>query len=184
MKTLTPRSLVWQASAAGVLAVLLSTAAYADAAPPPGRAALLGGALPGGAVISARSALLTPASGGPGTAVPIGADGAFRAEGLAAGHYKLRLISTVVAKQTQGATFGEKVQSGLAQAGGALASGAQLTSSAPPKGQSTPVRISMNVTVARQAARPVELDGEGSDVDVSADGVIAGIVIGVVAARQ
>ncbi len=184
MKTHTPRSLVRLAGTTGLLALMCCVTAAADTPPSAGRAALLGGALPGGAVISARSVVLTPIAGGSSTAVPLGTDGAFRAEGLAPGHYRLRLISTVVPRQTQGATFGEKVQAGLAQPRGALASGAALTGSAPPTASNMPARISMNVTVARQATRPVEIDGDGVEVEVAADGVIAGIAGGVVAGRQ
>jgi hypothetical protein len=184
MKTITSRLRVRQASAAGVITLLISFGALANTPPVANRAAMVGGALPGGSVVSARSVVLTPSSGGPSTAVPIAGDGAFRAEGLAPGHYKLRVISTVVAKQTQGATFGEKVQAGLAQTGSALASGAQMSGSAPPKSQGMPTRISTNLTVGRQPARAVELDGDGVDVEVAADGIIGGIAGGAVAGRQ
>jgi hypothetical protein len=184
MKAPTLRSPIRLAITTGLLALVCSIAAVADTPPVAGRTAPLGGALPGGAVISARSVVLTPTTGGLSTAFPLAADGTFRAEGLAPGHYKLRLISATVPKQTQGATFGEKVQSGLAQTGGALASGAALTGSVPPKSSNMPARISMNVTVARQATRPVEIDGDGVEVEIAADGAIAGIAGGVVAGRQ
>jgi hypothetical protein len=98
-----------------------------DAAPAPaGSAALLGGALPGGAVISARSVALAPVSGGATTGTPIAGDGTFRAVGLQPGAYRLAVTSVTVPKQTQGATFGEKVNAGLHAAGSALAQGASL----------------------------------------------------------
>ena len=62
-------------------------------------------------------------------------------------------------KQTQGATFGEKVNQGLHAAGSAVSQGASLVGGALPGGaiisarqisNSMPNRISMNVTVARQ----------------------------------
>ncbi len=63
-------------------------------------------------------------------------------------------------KQTQGATFGEKVNQGLHAAGSALSQGASLVGGALPggavisaklaSGNSMPNRISMNVTVAKQ----------------------------------
>jgi hypothetical protein len=193
MKTQSPRLPAWLAAAASLITLLAGTA---HAAPPVAAgAATLGGALPGGAVISARSVILTPSGGGLSTAVPIGSDGAFRADGLKPGHYTLRIASVTVSKQTQGATFGEKVQAGLHQAGSALASGAQLVGSAAPadsaaptaaaKGQPVrndmPSRLSMNVTVARQAPRSMDVDGDGIDVEVPADGAIAGIAGGAVA---
>lgn len=65
-----------------------------------------------------------------------------------------------VPKQTQGATFGEKVNQGLHAAGSALSQGASLLGGALPGGSvisaklvsnnSMPNRISMNVTVAKQ----------------------------------
>ena len=95
-------------------------------------AAVIGGALPGGAVISARSAAVAPVAGGPITAVPISSDGSFRAAGLPPGAYRLAITSVTVPRQTQGATFGEKVNAGLHAAGSALAQGASLTGGASP----------------------------------------------------
>jgi len=90
-------------------------------------ASLVGGALPGGAVISARYATVTPASGGPGVSTPIAGDGSFSFVGLAPGPYRLSLASSSVPKQTQGATFGEKVNAGLHAAGSAVSQGAKTT---------------------------------------------------------
>ena len=171
MNTLILRDIAGRACAASVLSLLLTGSALAD--PAAGRAAVVGGALPGGAIISARSIVLTPASGGPATVVPIAADGTFRAEGLKSGHYTLRVTSVSVAKQTQGTSFGEKVQSGLAQAGGALASGAQRAGTPSPN-NGMPNRISMTVTVARQAPRTMDVDGMGLDLDIGADGMVSG----------
>jgi hypothetical protein len=159
------------------LALNLVTPVIANAADTPRQATTissgatqLGGALPGGAVISARSALLTPASGGLTTAVPIAADGGFRASGLAAGSYSLKLSSVTVAKQTQGTSFGEKVNAGLHAAGGALAQGGVARASI---NDSMPNRISMNVTVARRVI-PLVVDGDGTDVTVGTDGLLEG----------
>jgi hypothetical protein len=165
MKARTPRSMAWQVSAASVLSLLVAGGASANP-PPEGRAAVVGGALPGGAIISARSIVLTPIAGGPATAAPIAADGSFRAGGLKAGHYTLRISSATAGKQTQTASFGEKVQSGLAQTGSALASGAQRGT--------MPQRISMNVTVGKRTSQPADVDGDGLDVEVGADGTLNG----------
>ena len=146
----------------------------------PAAAAPLGAALPGGAVVSARFVQVTPAAGGQATTVAIAADGSFRVTGLAPGNYKLAFTSTP--KQTQGTTFGEKVQSGLAQTGGALATGATLSqqeapASPTPEGNrqidSTPARISTNFTVGKQTGRAF-VDGPAVDVEVGSDGVLAG----------
>jgi len=74
---------------------------------------------------------------------------------------KKQEASNAEKKQTQGATFGEKVNQGLHAAGSALSQGASLLGGALPGGAvisaklnttngSMPNRISMNVTVARQ----------------------------------
>ena len=136
-------------------------------------AAQVGGALPGGAVISARSVLLTPSTGGLTTAVPVAADGSFRASGLAPGSYSLKLSSVTVPRQTQGATFGEKVNAGLHAAGGALAQGAARSNVNGINSNSMPNRISMNVTVARRVT-PLVVDGDGTDVTVGSDGLLEG----------
>jgi hypothetical protein len=107
-------------------------------------ASLVGGALPGGAVISSAVATLTPAAGGgaaaasyaatgraapaPAVTSPIAEDGTFSFKGLKPGAYEFRIsfhagprqtTDTSSSKQTQGATFGEKVNAGLATAGSA-----------------------------------------------------------------
>ncbi len=148
----------------------------------PAAAAPLGAALPGGAIVSAKFVQITPAAGGPATTATIAADGSFRATGLKPGSYKLAFTSAP--KQTQGATFGEKVQSGLAQAGNAVASGASrstLEAPASPTSEgarqidSTPARISTNFTVGKQTGRAV-VDGPAVDIEVGPDGVLAGQV--------
>ncbi|MFT3751654.1 MAG: hypothetical protein QM800_01870 [Paludibacter sp.] len=74
-------------------------------------------------------------------------------------YFNERKGAITVPKQTQGATFGEKVNQGLHAAGGALSQGASLLGGALPGGavisaiqvaQGMPNRISMNVTVAKQ----------------------------------
>jgi hypothetical protein len=168
-----------------VLVVLATTASFADdaartAAPPAvSAAAPIGGALPGGAIISARFAQLTPTTGGNPVVVPLASDGSFHFESLKPGTYRFAVMSTP--KQTQNSTFGEKVQSGLAQTGGALASGAAVTqqggAASPTPGarlpDSTPARISTNFTVGKQSGRLV-VDGPGVDVQVGADGSLSG----------
>ncbi len=119
------------AVAAAAMAVGVSLAAFlpvarAQAQGAGDRAELLGAALPGGAVLSARSVAVAPMPGGTVTAAPIATDGSFRLAGLAPGRYRLAVTTTAVAKQTQGATFGEKVNSGLHAAGSAVAQGATL----------------------------------------------------------
>ena len=131
-------------------------------------AAIVGGALPGGAIISAKSAAVAPVAGGPITAVPISSDGSFRAAGLPPGAYRLAITSVTVPRQTQGATFGEKVNAGLHAAGSALAQGAR-------KADSMPNRISMNVTVAKQT-RLVVVDDTTIAIEVGQDGLLSGTV--------
>lgn len=181
------RVLMSRPSVAGValLVALATTASYADDAarttPPPAAsaAATIGGALPGGAIISARFAQLTPTTGGDPVTVPLVSDGSFHFDNLKPGTYRLAAMSTP--KQTQNPTFGEKVQSGLAQTGGALASGAAATQQGGGAGStqgarvpdSTPARISTNFTVGKQSGRLV-VDGPGVDVHVGADGTLSG----------
>ncbi len=202
MKTPLPRSFVRLASAAGVLS--LAVAAHANPPSPDARAAQVGSALPDGAVISARSVILTPVAGGDSTAVPVGADGSFSAAGLAPGRYTLRVASVTVPRQTQGASFGEKVNQGLQATGGALASGASVAAPGT-AGAVTPVaesqgrlhlhnegivhrdlaaRMPAHVTVGGQPSRAVDVDGGGVAVEVPSNGAIAGVVVGVIAARQ
>jgi hypothetical protein len=168
-----------------MLVALAATAAFADdaartSAPPAASAAApIGGALPGGAIISARFAQLTPAAGGNPVTVPLASDGSFHFDKLKPGIY--RLAAKSAPKQTQNPTFGDKVQSGLAQTGGALASGASVTqqgdAASAAQGarlpDSTPARISTNFTVGKQTGRLV-VDGPGVDVQVGADGTLSG----------
>ena len=169
------------AASLGAALISLVVAAGANAAEPAvapraSGAALVGGALPGGAVISARSVAVAPAAGGTITAVPVAGDGTFRVTGLAPGAYRLALTSTAVAKQTQGATFGEKVNAGLHAAGSAVAQGASAKSGINGiNANSMPNRISMNVTVAK-VVQPVVVDETAVAVEVGADGVLAGRV--------
>lgn len=81
-----------------------------------GGASLLGGALPGGAVISAAVSSVSSLSGSGG-----GAAAAFYAATgrFTGGNMRNRISTNVtVPKQTQGATFGERVNAGLHAAGG------------------------------------------------------------------
>jgi hypothetical protein len=184
MNTRNPRSMARPATVGMlILAIAAGLPAQAgDAARQagPAAAAPLGAALPGGAIVSAKFAQITPAAGGPATTATIGADGSFQATGLKPGSYKLAFTSTP--KQTQGTTFGEKVQSGLAQTGGALATGAARSQQAAPASpgpegnrqiDSTPARISTNFTVGKQTGRAF-VDGPAVDVEVGSDGVLAG----------
>jgi len=182
-----------------------ATGAVAADAVKPASASLLGGALPGGAIISARSVAVASVAGGAIVAAPIASDGTFRLAGLAPGHYRLAVTSTSVPKQTQGATFGEKVNAGLATTGSPVASGASKTKhdtaknsvdnvrsvaspsavpAAPtPEAQAAsqninggmPNRISMNVTVAKQAF-VLDVDGAPVEIEVDAGGVLSGRV--------
>lgn len=121
--------------------------------------------VPGGAVISAL-VTVTPVGGGPAKTSPVDAKGAFALAGLAPGRYKVALTTP---KQTQGATFGEKVTAGLQSAGSAVAQGAKVNPN------SMPSRLSMNVTVARKSY-VLEVDGASVEMDVGADGKLAGQV--------
>jgi hypothetical protein len=190
------------ACAAGIVSFLVGNAVYAERPAPESRAAGVGSALPGGGAIGAHSVILTPGAGGDSTAVPITADGSFRASGLAPGRYTLRVASITVPRQTQGASIGENVSQGLHATGGALATGAQAVAPASP-GAAVPgadgsarlhperivhrdlaARMSTNFAVGNQAPRAIEVDGEGAAVDVPSTGTIAGITGGAIAARQ
>ena len=135
--------------------------------------------------------------------MPIGSDGWFRAAGLPPGAYRLAITSVTVPRQTQGATFGEKVNAGLHAAGSALAQGASAKhdtaknsvgnirareAGSPPDDAGTvanaqavqpvssmPNRISMNVTVARQTQRVV-VDDTAIAIEVGRDGLLSGSV--------
>ena len=129
----TRRAALLPSIAALLAALATSPASLADGTSAPAAAAgndasLVGGALPGGAVISsARYATVTPASGGTAVSTPIAGDGSFAFTGLAPGPYRLTLASSSAPKQTQGATFGEKVNAGLHAAGSAVSQGARTT---------------------------------------------------------
>jgi hypothetical protein len=167
------------------LVALATTPSFADdaakttAPPAVSAAAPIGGALPGGAIISAKFAQLTPAAGGNPVVVALASDGSFHFDNLKPGTYRFTVMST--SRQTQNASFGEKVQSGLAQTGGALASGAAVTqhggAASATQGarlpDSTPARISTNFTVGKQSGR-LMVDGPGVDVQVGADGSLSG----------
>lgn len=183
------------------LAVANGSPACADDAakkvPPAGGASLVGGALPGGAVLSAKYVRLAPAAGGESITEMIGSDGAFRFSGLKPGSYQMTFLSeaaakrmsmnTSVPKQTQGTSFGEKVNAGLQQTGNAVASGAALSQHAAPASSgatssqaavargidSTPARISTNFTVGKQTGR-LDVDGPGVTVTVGPDGSLSG----------
>jgi hypothetical protein len=124
-------------------------------------------ALPGGAVISARSAMAVPVAGGKGVATPIGSDGAFKFVGLKPRQsYRVAITSTTVPRQTQGTTFGEKVNAGLAT---------KHTAKINDSNGGMPNRISMNVTVARRSLT-VDVDGAPIEVAVDPDGSLVGRV--------
>jgi hypothetical protein len=164
--TFVRRPLLPAAVSATLLAVgSVPVAVAKDAAPTaagPAAAPMIGGALPGGAIVSARSVMLAPVAGGDGVAAPIAGDGSFKLAGLAPGRYRMAISSTAVAKQTQGATFGEKVNAGLASAGKVNDINGGM-----------PNRISMNVTVARQT-QSMQVDGAPIEVDVGQDGGLTG----------
>ncbi len=191
---------------AGLALVLASAASAEDAAraAPPVGLGVAGAAVPGGAVLSSAHVALVPAAGGSGVAAPLAGDGSFAMRGLAPGRYRLALKSGAVPKQTQGATFGEKVNAGLHSAGSAVASGAKVPKTkhdtaknsignvrareAGPSGPAAPAdgakvgvdggmpnRLSMNVTVAKRS-HTVELDGADVEVEVGDDGTLAGQV--------
>lgn len=171
-----------------VLAVCIATfvaaAAAQEVTPAAQRGAgLIGGALPGGAVVSsavqgAKQVTLTPADGGTATAAILGADGSFSFEGLAPGRYHLALRSPSTPKQTQGASFG-----GLTNAVGAVSNvrpggpsaAASAAAYANVDQNSMPNRISMNMTIGRQT-QVVQVDGPGVEVEVGADGRLSGEV--------
>lgn len=109
------------AAAAFTLPAAAGDDATARAATP-----IAGAVIPGANVLSARVVTLVPVNGGETRSVPLAADGAFQASGLAPGRYRLAIRSAQVGRQTQSPTFGERVQAGLAQAGSAVAQGAAL----------------------------------------------------------
>ena len=94
-----------------ILVALAAPASFADdtakATRPPAvsAAAPIGGAIPGGAIISARFVRLTPVAGGDPVTVPIASDGSFRGAGLKPGAYHLVLTSG--STPTEGAKSGD-----------------------------------------------------------------------------
>lgn len=109
------------------LALLVSVgsvpALLAEDSAAPGLQSVAGAVIPGGAIISTAFVTLEPIAGGASISAPIESDGRFRVAGLTPGRYRLVVASTRIGKQTQGATFGEKVNQGLHAAGSALSQG-------------------------------------------------------------
>lgn len=101
-----------------------------------------------------RSAFVTviPVPGGEASSVPIGGDGEFRLSGLAPGRYRLAITSRP-AKQTQGATFGERVNAGIQTAGSAVADGSGAASA---KGKHDTAKNSISNVRATQSGGPAE----------------------------
>jgi hypothetical protein len=155
-------------------------------------AAMVGGMLPGGAVLSAKLVSLAPVGAGEAASAALGADGSFGFEGLAPGRYQLSLRLQPVPKQTQAPSFGERRNAGAAQDAAAASDTAQNSVSAvgsvKPGGLGggassaayarmnggMPNRISMNVTVARRTLA-AEVDGPAVEVEVGADGKLSGL---------
>jgi hypothetical protein len=169
-----------------VLAVCIATffaaAAAQEGAPAAQRGAgLIGGALPGGAVLSAAvqgamQVTLTPADGGTTAAATLSADGSFSFEGLAPGRYHLALRSPSTPRQTQGASFGERANSVSAVSNvrlGGPSGAASAAAYAKLDQNGMPNRISMNVTIGKQT-RLAQVDGPDLEVEVGADGRLSG----------
>lgn len=134
--------------------------------PAPASAGVAAPVIPGGAVLSSALVTVTPVAGGAAKSASIADNGAFALTGLAPGRYRIALTTP---KQTQGATFGEKVNQGLHAAGSAVAQGAKINPN------SMPSRISMNVTIARKSL-VLEIDGAPVEIEVGADGKLTGQV--------
>ena len=134
----------------------------------PARSGVVSAVLPGGASISGAQITVTPIAGGAAMMAPIAANGAFALSGLAPGRYRVALIAIVARKQTQGSTFGEKVNAGLHAAGSTAGSKVNPNNS-------MPSRLSMNVTIARQS-HVLEVDGPAVEVEVGADGRLTGLI--------
>ncbi|MEQ1693558.1 MAG: carboxypeptidase-like regulatory domain-containing protein [Gemmatimonas sp.] len=134
--------------------------------PAPASAGVVGSVVPGGSVLSSALVTVTPVAGGTTKSAPIAGNGAFALTGLAPGRYRMALSTP---KQTQGATFGEKVNQGLHAAGSAVAQGAKVNPN------SMPSRLSMNVTIARKSL-VLEIDGAPVEIEVGADGKLTGQV--------
>lgn len=140
---------------------------------PAGSVGVTSAVIPGGAILSSARIAITPVAGSATVSLPLAADGSFRIAGLASGRYRLAVLSGPVGKQTQGATFGEKVSGGLHAAGSAVAQGASLHKTGIDGGM--PNRLSMNVTVGKQN-HVVDVDGPGVEVDIAAGQALTGRV--------
>lgn len=168
----------------GLVPAAPALAGNAAKAPAEG-AALVGGALPGGAVISARSVALASTSGGPTIGAPIASDGSFRATGLPPGTYRLAVTSVTVPRQTQGATFGEKVNAGLHAAGSALAQGASLVGgTSPANAKHDTAKNSVGNIRAREAGSPPDDGGADAQTARQSDSMPNRISMNVTVAKQ
>jgi hypothetical protein len=164
------------------VAVLFAVAVAQGGSPAQQRGAgLIGGALPGGAVLSsavqgAKLVTLTPTGGGAPASAALGADGSFGFEGLAPGRYQLSLQSQRVPKQTQAPSFGERAKPGVARSAAAAGDTAVEGNAAKINSINAgmPNRISMNVTVARRTLA-ADVDGPAVEVEVGADGKLSGL---------
>lgn len=152
-------------------------------------AALVGGSLPGGQVISAAQVTVTPIGGGASLTASIAKNGAFALSGLRPGRYHVALTSGGATKVTQNATFGEKVNAGLHAPGSAVSEGAGSETSrhetaknavgnirAKVDPNSMPSRLSMNMTIGRQRHQ-LDVDGAPVELDVGADGRLSGMIV-------
>lgn len=106
---------------------------------------------------------VTPIAGGETKSAAVGGDGEFELSGLAPGRYRLAITSRPP-KQTQGATFGERVNAGLQAAGSAVADGS--VASAGHKTKHDTVKNSISNVRARESGRvaqdgPVAAAAEG-----------------------
>lgn len=114
--------------------------------------------------LAEKNSTTSPTSCGPVSQIIIRPDGSteelfFACPDDAIYYNERKSNSNNTPKQTQGSTFGEKVNAGLHAAGGAIASGSSIIGASLPGGavisargmdNSMPNRISMNVTVAKQ----------------------------------
>ena len=109
--------------------------------------------------------------------------------GLIPGHYHVALASVTVPKQTQGATFGEKVNAGVNAAGSAVSQGAPAAGARHEMAKNSvgnirgrvdpnsgmPARISMNLTVAR-TSHVLKVDGAPVAIEIGADRRLTGVI--------
>jgi hypothetical protein len=140
-------------------------------------------------VLSAIRVTVTPVSGGAVRTAPVDANGAFSLTGLTPGHYLVALASVTVPKQTQGTTFGEKVNAGVHAVGSAVSQGAPAAEARHEMAKGSvgnirgridpnsgmPARISMNLTVAR-TRHVLEIDGAPVDIEIGADRRLTGVI--------